>query len=185
MSEFIAEIKKVFNEADCLYDSEQVHRAIQSMASRICDRLSDSNPIIFTVMNGGMILTGQLLPLLPFPLESHYLHTSRYHHETTGGTLEWKVKPEVAIEGRHILILDDILDEGATLLAISDYCKTHGAKEVLTAVLIDKKHDRKVHPGLKCDFTGLNAEDRFLFGYGMDYKGYWRNAPGIYAVKGM
>ena len=61
----------------------------------------------------------------------------------------------------------------------------HGAREVLTAVLVDKKHDRKARPDLKADFTGLQVEDRFLFGYGMDYKGYWRNAPGIYAVKGL
>ena len=71
------------------------------------------------------------------------------------------------------------------LCAIADYCLAHGASEVLTAVLVDKEHDRKARPGLKADFTGLYVEDRFLFGYGMDYKGYWRNAPGIYAVKGL
>ncbi len=87
--------------------------------------------------------------------------------------------------GRSVLIVDDILDEGTTLAAIIDYCKAQGASEVLTAVLVDKEHNRKARPDLKCDFTGMTVEDRFLFGYGMDYKGYWRNAPGIYAVKGM
>ena len=109
----------------------------------------------------------------------------RYRQETTGGILEWKLQPESDMKDRTVLIVDDILDEGTTLCAIADYCLAHGAREVLTAVLVDKIHERKARPGLKADFTGLYVEDRFLFGYGMDYKGYWRNAPGIYAVKGL
>ena len=89
------------------------------------------------------------------------------------------------MHGRTVLIVDDTLDEGTTLSAIADYCLAQGAEQVLTAVLVDKLHDRKASPGLKADYTGLEVEDRFLFGFGMDYKGYWRNAPGIYAVKGL
>ena len=82
-------------------------------------------------------------------------------------------------------MLDDILDEGVTLAAIADLCRQQGAREVVTAVLVDKKHNRKVTPGFRADFTEIETEDRFLFGYGLDYQGYWRNAPGIYAVKGL
>jgi len=81
-------------------------------------------------------------------------------------------------------VIDDILDEGHTLVAIVDYLKSEGAREVLTAVLINKVHDRKAQPGQRADFSGLDVEDRYLFGCGMDYKGYWRNLPGIYALKG-
>jgi hypoxanthine phosphoribosyltransferase len=88
------------------------------------------------------------------------------------------------MDGRTVLIIDDIFDEGYTLEAVINACKAQGAKEVLTAVLIDKEHDRKA-PGMSVDFTGLKVEDRYVFGYGMDYRGYWRNAPGIYAVKGL
>jgi hypoxanthine phosphoribosyltransferase len=95
-----------------------------------------------------------------------------------------RVRPTVDLRGRTVLVVDDILDEWATLDAITEWCRQEGAKEVLTAVLVDKEHDRKARPGLKADFTGLVSPDRFLFGYGMDFKGYWRNAPGIYAVKG-
>jgi hypoxanthine phosphoribosyltransferase len=84
-----------------------------------------------------------------------------------------------------VLIIDDILDEGHTLGAIIDFCKHAGARKVHTAVLIDKDHDRKARPDLKADFVGLPCVDRYIFGYGMDYKGYWRNANGIFAVKGM
>jgi len=185
MTETVDELQRVFDEADCLCDEQQVQTAIDRMAQDITERLNRSNPVLFCVMNGGLILTGQLLPRLRFPLQAEYLHATRYRHETTGGILEWKVPPTVDIRGRVVLIVDDILDEGTTLAAIADYCRKQGAAEVLTAVLVDKQHDRKARPDLRGDFTGLEVEDRFLFGYGMDYKGYWRNAPGIYAVKGL
>lgn len=185
MTDTVDELNQVMAEADCLVDENRVHSAIRTMAADITERLRATNPLLLCVMNGGLILTGQLLPMLKFPVQAEYLHATRYRQETTGGILEWKLRPEVDMNGRTIIIVDDILDEGTTLCAIADYCKAHGAAEVLTAVLVDKQHDRKARPGLKADFTGLSVEDRFLFGFGMDYKGYWRNAPGIYAVKGL
>lgn len=185
MTDTVAEMNQVLADADCLVTEAEVHAAIKSMAAAITERLKDSNPMLFCVMNGGLILTGQLLPLLNFPVQAEYLHATRYRQETTGGILEWKLRPEESMQDRTVLIVDDILDEGNTLAAIVDYCRSKGAKEVLSAVLVDKIHDRKARPNLKADFTGLEVEDRFLFGFGMDYKGYWRNAPGIYAVKGL
>ncbi|MFO8141515.1 MAG: hypoxanthine-guanine phosphoribosyltransferase [Marinobacter sp.] len=185
MTDTVAEMNQVMAEADCLVNEQQVNIAIDSLAAAITDRLEDRNPLLFCVMNGGLILTGQLLTRLKFPVQAEYLHATRYRQETTGGILEWKLQPEAAMKDRTVLIVDDILDEGTTLCAIADYCLAHGAREVLTAVLVDKDHGRKARPALKADFTGLYVEDRFLFGYGMDYKGYWRNAPGIYAVKGL
>lgn len=185
MTDTVAEMNQVFDEADCLVDEQRIAAAIKNMANAITDRLKDCNPLLFCVMNGGLIFTGQLLPLLKFPVQAEYLHATRYRQETMGGLLEWRLKPNVQMNGRTVLIVDDILDEGTTLEAIADYCRSQGAAEVLTAVLVDKQHDRKARPDLKADFTGVEVEDRFLFGYGMDYKGYWRNAPGIYAVKGL
>jgi hypoxanthine phosphoribosyltransferase len=185
MTDTVDELNQVMAEADCLVPEQQVYQAIDTMAEQITTALKDRNPLLFCVMNGGLILTGQLLPRLKFPVQAEYLHATRYRQETTGGILEWKLRPEADMNGRTVLIVDDILDEGTTLNAIADYCSAQGASQVLTAVLVDKQHQRKARPGLKADFTGLEVEDRFLFGFGMDYKGYWRNAPGIYAVKGL
>lgn len=184
MSVTLDEIKQVMNEADCLFTGAEVEAAINRMAGEITARVADKNPLVFCVMNGGLIFTGKLLPKLVFPLEVEYLHATRYGHHFFGKVLDWRVRPNVDLRGRTVLIVDDILDEGATLDAIAAWCGEEGAAEVLTAVLIDKEHDRKARPGLKADFTGIVSPDRFLFGFGMDYKGYWRNAPGIYAVKG-
>ncbi len=178
-------IQQVLDEADCLHSEQEVEQAIRAMATAITAELADKNPIVYCVMTGGLIFAGKLLPMLNFPLELSYIHATRYRMQTTGGILDWKVEPAENMEGRNILILDDILDEGTTLKAIGDFCQQRGAKQVYTGVLVDKMHERKSYPGQRCDFTGLDVVDRYLFGFGMDYKGYWRNAPGIYAVKGL
>lgn len=179
------EMKKLFDEADLLYSEAEVLAAIDSLAGKIRTDISDKNPLVLTVMNGGLVFAGQLLTKITFPLEIDYVHATRYGDETVGKSLNWMVKPKSELKDRCVLLIDDILDEGNTLLEIIQYCQSQGAREVLTAVLVDKKHNRKADQTFKADFTGLEVEDRFLFGYGMDYKGYWRNAPGIFAVKGM
>lgn len=181
----LAHIRQIMAEADCLFDEAQVEAAIDSVASKINAELADRNPVVFCVMNGGLIFSGKLVPKLNFPLELSYLHATRYRNETSGGELFWKAKPEISFIDRDVLIIDDILDEGHTLGAIIDFCRHAGASSVHTAVLVDKDHQRKARPDLKADYVGLSCIDRYIFGYGMDYKGYWRNAPGIYAVKGL
>ncbi|WP_150304157.1 hypoxanthine-guanine phosphoribosyltransferase [Pseudomonas saliphila] len=177
-------ISQVMAEADCLFTETQVRAAMDNMAAEINARLAGSNPIVYSVMNGGLIIAGQLATRLSFPLELSYLHATRYRNKLSGGELFWKARAEHSLVDRTVLILDDILDEGHTLAAIVEYCRDAGASNVLTAVLLDKKHDRKAYPGMRADFTGMDVEDRYIFGFGLDYKGYWRNAPGIFALKG-
>ena len=181
----ICEANQVLADADLLVGEPDVLIAIERLAGEITARLRESNPVLICVMNGGLIFTGQLLPRLVFPLEVDYIHATRYGHEKTGSKLNWTVRPQLDLRNRTVLLLDDILDEGITLAAIADYCRQQGAVEVLMAVLVEKLHLRKVTPGMCADFSGVEVGDRFLFGYGLDYKGYWRNAPGIYAVKGL
>ena len=185
MSADLEHIRQVMREADCLYNEAEVEAAIAKVGEQICKDLHDKNPVVFCVMNGGLIFSGKLLTHLQFPLEASYLHATRYRNQTSGGELFWKAKPEVSFIDRDVLIVDDILDEGHTLSAIIEFCKHAGARSVYTAVLIDKDHDRKASPDLKANYVGLPCIDRYIFGYGMDYKGYWRNANGIFAVKGL
>ncbi|PKM31385.1 MAG: hypoxanthine-guanine phosphoribosyltransferase [Gammaproteobacteria bacterium HGW-Gammaproteobacteria-11] len=173
---------QVMAAADCLFTPQQLHAALDRMAAEINASLTDTDPLVYCVMNGGLVVTGQLLPKLTFALQLGYLHASRYRNALSGGELVWKVQAEHALQGRTVLIIDDILDEGHTLAAIVEYCRAAGAAQVLTAVLLDKQHGRKAYAGMRADFTGLEVEDRYIFGFGLDYKGYWRNAPGIFAL---
>ena len=178
------EIKRIQAEADLIHSPEAVEAAIEKMGREITAVLSDKNPVILCLMIGGIIPTGKLLPLLNFPLQVEYIHATRYRGKTRGGELYWIRKPTISLQDRHVLIVDDILDEGTTLMAMVKECKNNQAKTIRTAVLADKQLDKERN-FKKADFTGVTVPDRYLFGYGMDYKEYLRNAPGIYAVKGL
>ncbi len=180
----IEEVRRVQAEARCIYTEQEVEAALDRMAVAITAELVDSNPVVLSVMTGALVVAGKLLPRLTFPLQVDYLHASRYRGELSGADLQWKAYPSVALRDRTVLIVDDILDEGETLLGIRDYCLQQGATRALCAVLVDKNHDRRVAGLARAEFTGLEAPDSYLFGYGMDYKDYLRNVRGIYAVAG-
>jgi hypoxanthine phosphoribosyltransferase len=177
----LKEINAILADADLLVNEQQIAVAITQIAEKINSLLADRNPLVLCVMNGGLVFTGQLLPQLTIALTLDSINASRYHNQTSGGAIEWVNTPRTSIKGRTVLIVDDILDEGITLAAIYEHCLAHGAASIYSAVLVNKLlgHSKVIF----ADFIGLNLENRYLFGYGMDYKGYLRNAPGIYACK--
>lgn len=168
-------------DAERLSSAEDVTLAIRRLAGEITARLSNAYPLVLTVMNGALVFTGQLLPMLRFPLDLDYIHATRYGSTTAGGKIAWQVPPPAGVRGRSVLVLDDILDGGETMRAIHDEILALGAEAFHCAVLVDKTLGR-VKP-IRADFVGLEIADRFVFGCGMDAKGYWRNLPEIYAMK--
>lgn len=171
----------VYDQADVLYTKAQVESALDRMAGEITAVLADKLPILLCVMLGGLVPAGRLLSRLTFPLELDYVHATRYGGATAGGELRWIAKPGCDLHNRVVLLVDDILDEGLTLAAVHKACLALGAEQVQSAVLVEKRHRRK--NDYQATYVGLPVEDRYVFGYGMDYKGYLRNAPGIFAVK--
>lgn len=181
----LEEANAVMAEADLLYSATDIAAVLDAMAQQITAQLADKNPLVLCVMNGGLITAGHLLTRLHFPLEQDYLHATRYRGATSGGKIiTWLHQPETGLAGRHVLLVDDILDEGYTLREVVRWCREQGAASVHVAVLAEKHHDRRVE-GIAADFPALPLVDRYVFGFGMDYKEYWRNANGIYAVKRM
>lgn len=175
------EARRILAEADLIYSAAEVAGAIERLATQITARLEDVQPLVLTVMGGGIVFAGQLLPCLPFPLEHDYLHVTRYGSGTSGGELQWMVEPRIPVSGRTILVLDDILDEGITLAAIKARLLAQGARECLIAVLSEKDLGRP--KPVRADFVGLRLPNRYVFGCGMDVSGAWRNLPAIYAVR--
>lgn len=173
--------RNILQEAELIRSAEEVQAAVQRVAFAINAALSDQHPLVLSVMGGAVVFTGQLLPLLDFPLDFDYLHVSRYGNEKQGGELHWKVAPRENVRGKVVLVVDDILDEGETLDAIRQRVMELGASKFYSAVFADKQNG-KVKP-IRADFVGLELPDRFVFGYGMDIHGAWRNLPAIYAVK--
>lgn len=165
--------------AECLYEQHEVLRAIDQLAVRVSLDLAHSNPLLLCVMTGALPFAGALLPRLHFPLCVDFLQVSRYRDSTAGQALHWLHKPEIDLANRDVLLLDDVLDEGKTLSALLAFCEQAGARSTAAAVLA-----RKAVPGVavRADYIGLECPNRFLLGWGMDYKGYLRNLSGIYAL---
>lgn len=175
-------IKIVLETATCLHTRAEVEVALDQMAAEMNSCLAHTNPLFLCVLVGGIIPLGCLLPRLNFPLEVDYLHASRYQGKTSGGELEWKAKHCKELTGRTVVIVDDILDTGITLKAVIESCLAEGASKVYSAVLVDKIGARLSDGLATADFTGLQIDNIYVFGYGLDYKEYLRNAPGIFAV---
>jgi len=171
---------EVLSSAELIHDEAAVRAAVQAMAQSIQTDLADSDPIIVCAMNGGLVPIAMLMPHLRFPFRIDYVHASRYREKTRGEDLVWQREPERSFEGEHVLVIDDILDEGYTLESILGYFQAHETASLRAAVLVEKEHERGVRPQI--DYLGLKVPDRYVFGCGMDYKGYWRNLPAIHAL---
>jgi hypoxanthine phosphoribosyltransferase len=177
----LAQLWEILKRADLVYGEDQLRAAVQRVAQEITAVLADRVPLVLTVMGGAVVFTGQLLPLLHFPLEFDYVHVTRYRGTTQGGAIQWKVEPRPLLGGRVVLVVDDILDEGHTMAAIRNRILQEGAAAFYSAVLADKNIGRP--KPVRADFVGVTVPDRYVFGFGMDVESAWRNLPAIYAVK--
>ncbi|MBI3479600.1 MAG: hypoxanthine-guanine phosphoribosyltransferase [Nitrosomonadales bacterium] len=177
----IQHARDILQQAELLYPAERVQQALHEVARQINAKFADQHPLVLSVMGGAVVFSGQLLPLLDFPLDFDYVHVSRYGDARHGGAMHWKVEPRENVRGRVVLLLDDILDEGHTLLALRERVLQLGAAKCYSAVFADKQHGR--NKPIHADFVGMELPDRFVFGYGMDIEGAWRNLPAIYATK--
>lgn len=171
--------------AEEIFDKATVDAAVKRMADELNARYNvpenQEFPLVLGVMGGAVVFTGNLLPQLTFPLEFDYIHVSRYGDEDRGGQVVWKVIPRSNVVGRTVIVLDDILDEGETLAHVKERLLEMGASEVILAVFADKAIG-KVKPVVP-DLVGITIPNRFVVGYGMDAYGYWRNLPGLWAIK--
>lgn len=167
-------------QAELLCDSETLQATIHRLAQEINTTLSGKEPLVLCVMNGAIVFAGQLLPLLDFPLTFGYVQVSRYHETLHGGELKWIAAPPADLRNRVVLIVDDVLDEGCTLAAISEKILDNGAQACYSVVLVNKQTGRK--KPAQADFIGMDLPDRYIFGFGMDLHGKWRNLPAIYAL---
>ena len=173
--------RRILQTAERLCSAAVVADAVTRVAREISAQLGESFPLVLSIMRGSVVFAGQLLPQLHFPLEFDYLDVTRYGDTTHGGEISWKVTPGTSVAGRVVLVLDDILDEGQTLAAVRAKLLESGATRVYSAVFADKNIGR-AKPA-RADFVGIELPDRYVFGFGMDVQGAWRNLPEIYALR--
>jgi hypoxanthine phosphoribosyltransferase len=170
----------VLRSARRVMSARDVEAAIEAMARQISADLSQRHPIVVAVMNGGVFTAVSLCRYFSFPYEFDYLHATRYGQSTSGGALQWRVRPSSAWSGRAVLLVDDVLDKGETLAALHAELAQVGVSETFTAVLVTKRvPDRPQRP--RVDYSAVETDDVYLFGCGMDYAGHWRGLSELYA----
>tara|TARA_R110002073_G_scaffold6938_3_gene40180 strand:- start:8495 stop:9055 length:561 start_codon:yes stop_codon:yes gene_type:complete len=163
-----------------LFSAADIDQAVQSVAKQL-NETCEGEWLAVCVLTGGLFFSADLTRRLTFPVQIESLKVTRYHNTTRGDKLVWHLKPRSELRGKQVLLIDDIFDEGKTLEALYDYCLEAGAEKVRTAILLDKQHDRKM-VDYRPDVTGLKCPDKYVFGYGMDMEGQYRNWPGIYVL---
>lgn len=169
-------------DASLITSEQEVLKAISAQAQQINNELGDTPVVALCVLQGGLVYTGHLLTQLKMPTDLDCLRVTRYRNTTQGtANLQWLVTPSVPLRGKTVLLLDDIFDEGHTLAELVAWAEDEGASRVYSAVMLDKRHDRKPEQ-FRPDSAALQVPDVYVFGMGMDYKGAWRNASGIWAL---
>lgn len=175
-------LENVLKNSECLITSEQVNAAYERLAAQLNLHYAQLNPLVIVVMNGGLIPAGHLISKLSFFHRMDYIHATRYRNNQGTNNLQWCKRPQASLSGEHVLLIDDIFDEGITLKTIVDELSLQQPASLKTCVLLNKKHQRKVD-NFDVDFVGTEVADRYIYGCGMDYHGYLRHLSGIYALR--
>lgn len=171
-------VDPVIERSRLVFDAAAIDAAVARVAAAVTARCEGRDPVVLSVLLGALPFTAALLPRLRFPLQLDYAQLARYRGGTRGGALEWLREPALPLSGRCVLVVDDVLDDGDTLVEVLRWCRAAGADDVLSAVLVAKRSPRRP-AGLAADFTGLEAGDGYLFGFGMDYRERYRQLPEI------
>ncbi len=168
--------ERVYNQSKLLFSEQQVNHAVDRLAVRLSARLANTEPVILCMMNGGVTFSAAVMQRLHMPLQFDYMHLSRYRDSCTGGQIEWRAKPQSDLQNRTVVLIDDICDQGASLLEAVRAVQSRDAGEVITAVLVRRQRpDACFEP----DFAALECGSGFVLGWGMDFAGYGRNLSSI------
>src|SRR6266516_7139803 len=167
---------------EVLVSAEQIREKIRELGAEISRDYAGQNPLLIGVLKGAFIFLSDLMRAIEIPLGIDFIAISSYGAEMrTSGEVRILKDLDVAIEGRHILVVEDIVDTGLTLSYLLANLKSRGAETVKLAALLDK-HER-LEKEVPIDYLGFKIPDKFVVGYGLDFAERYRNLPFIAVVK--
>jgi hypoxanthine phosphoribosyltransferase len=165
-----------------LIDEAVIEKRLDSMASEIERDFPQGTLVVIILLKGALVFAADLLRRVPRALEIECLNVASYHGGfESSGTVDFLDRHFPEVNGRHVLLLDDILDTGRTLHAVSERLMQEGAVAVHTAVLLAK--DKARAEEVNADYVGFTIGDEFVVGYGLDYNGKYRNLPYVGVLK--
>lgn len=162
--------------ARVLIDEDVIRFRIDEMAPEIINSLEGAPIVVVALLKGALVFTADLFRRLPVRLDVECINVASYHGGTeSSGEVQFLDKKLPDVAGKNVLLVDDILDTGRTLQAVSEAMLGQGASMVKTCVLLAKDKERD---GMQeADYVGFSIDDEFVVGYGLDYKGKYRNLP--------
>ena len=175
--------REILKSSTLIADKQEVAAAVKFLGEIVNAHYGDREIILLIVMTGAVMPAAWLAAELKMPVQMDFVHATRYAGQTEGGEIEFRVPPRLNLEGHDVLIIDDIYDIGLTLQMIEGYCESRGARSVNSAVLVRKVHDRET-TGTLPKFIGMEVEDKYIFGCGMDVYENWRHLDEIRALEG-
>ena len=165
-----------------LMSEEQLQKRVQEMGDELYDRFHDKDPIFVGVLKGCFIFMADLVRATQMKSEIEFIGLSSYNNDTkSSGVVQITRDLQKDITGRHIIVVEDILDSGNTLYFLKNYLLTKGAASVSIVTLLDKPARRE--KPIKADLAGFEVPDEFVVGYGLDYCQQYRNYPCIGVLK--
>ncbi|MEX1024597.1 MAG: hypoxanthine phosphoribosyltransferase [Planctomycetota bacterium] len=165
-----------------LFTEAQILRGIDRVAAEVTEYYRGRDFTVVSILKGSSIFSADLVRRIPIPLEMAFVSASSYRDGTTAGRLELNYFPtEGEIQGRNLLLVDDILDTGKTVAALRAELLMRGAAEVRSCVFLDKPSRREAD--VAPDFRVFEIDDLFVVGYGLDYAGRYRNLPVVGHLK--
>lgn len=165
-----------------LIDEEVISRRLDRMAEEVLADFPSGPLVVVVLLKGAMVFAADLLRRMPRPLEIECLNVASYHGGTeSSGRVDFLDRNFPRVAGQRVLLLDDILDTGRTLHAVAERLRAEGAAEVRTGVLLVKDKARVAE--VRADYVGFGIGDEFVVGYGLDFRGCYRNLPYIGVLK--
>jgi hypoxanthine phosphoribosyltransferase len=166
-----------------LFREEEIATRLDELAAQITGDYQGKELSVLAVLNGSLIFMADLLRRIPLPLQLDCLRVKSYHGGTVStGRVEFDRTSLPDIDGRHVLLLDDILDSGHTLAAIMETIRSGADIQSLKCCVLLRKLKRRSRP-VEADYVGFDIEDEFVVGYGLDYQEQYRNLPLIGVLK--
>ena len=170
--------------AKTLLTEDAIQARVKEMGAQIAKDYEGKNPIMVCILKGAVMFYADLLRATPIPLSMDFMAVSSYGNKTkSSGEVEIKKDLSSTIEGRHIIIVEDIIDSGFTLSYLTRVLSARGAASISLCTLLDKPSRRAPGIDLKCNYSGFEIGDEFVVGYGLDYAEKYRNLPYIGILK--
>ena len=165
-----------------IYTASQIQQKVAGLAARLSQDYRGREVVALIVLKGGLHFGSDLLRNLTIPVAVDFVRAKSYDGAGSTGSVEFLVPPSLSLDGRHVVMLEDILDTGLTAHAILDRVKAGNPASVVICSLFDKPKCRRID--LSGDYVGFELDRQFVVGYGMDYQEQYRELPDVYVLEG-